>query len=226
MSEGHDFDQTNDDDLEMLEAIRAAFGDDAVGEMDGAASGSSSDEGQLEDLIRDIDEAAMEGAQTAQAKQPKKQVEEESHKFIVVELGETKFGIPMGNVYEIQRVPRITFLPGVPDWVKGVSNLRGNVVSVVNLKLMLGLEEGDSVASSQRLVVTQSLVDEIDSGFVVDRVIGIRCYGKSQIQKPTASINSNIEPYLTGVVDSDSLIALLDIDKLLLSEEFRQFDAA
>lgn len=226
MSEDNSFDQANDDDdLEMLEAIRAAFGDDAVDDVDGASE-ASGDSQALDQLVREIDDAAMQGAQATQAKQPVKQAEEDTHKFIVVELGGTSFGIPMGNVYEIQRVPRVTFLPGVPDWIQGVSNLRGNVVSVVNLKLLLGLEEDGVVATSQRLVVTQSLVDEIDSGFVVDRVIGIRNFGKSQIQKPTASINSNIEPYLTGVVDSESLVALLDIDKLLLSEEFRQFDAA
>jgi len=220
MSDG-DFDPASADDLEMLEAIRAAFGDEALEDV---LPEGFRDNHALDEFVRDFDDAATQCA--TQAKQPAKQLEEETHKFIVVEVGETKIGIPMGNVYEIQRVPRVTFLPGVPEWIQGVSNLRGNIVSVVNLKLLLGFDEDGSVATSQRLVVVLSLVDEIASGFVVDRVIGIRNFRNRQLQKPTATFNSNVEPYLAGVVDSDSLIALLDIDKLLLSDEFRQFDAA
>lgn len=218
------FDPTGDsDDLEMLEAIRAAFGDEAIEDIESGDSPELGDTQLLGKLLEEIDDQAIEGAQSATTQQ--EQVEE-STKFIVVELGSTSFGIPMDNVYEIQRVPRVTLLPGVPAWIQGVSNLRGNVVSVVDLRLLLGLETRETASTAQRLVVTQSLIDDVDSGLIVDRVVGIRSYTKSQVQKPTASINSQIEPYLTGVVDDDTLIALLDIDKLLLSEEFRQFDAA
>ena len=132
----------------------------------------------------------------------------------------------MDNVYEIQRVPRITYLPNVPDWVLGVSNLRGNVVSVVDLRALLGIQCEEPLANNQRLVVTQSLVDEIDSGLLVDRVVGIRSFSTRHIKTPTSSLHPQIERYLTGVVDATDLVVLLDIDKLLLSEEFRQFEAA
>ena len=225
------FDSVGDDDAEMLAAIRAAFGDEAAEEEmedDTSSFDKAGDQDlALEQLVREIDQKAVEGAKASQTSVPVKSTQEEtSLKFIVVEMAGTVFGIPMENVYEIQRVPRVTFLPGVPDWVRGVTNLRGNIVSVVSLQSLLGLEQSDSTSNSQRLVVTQSLVDDVDSGLIVDRVVGIRNFQKSQIQKPTASVNDRIEPYLTGVVDSDQLVALLDIDKLLLSDEFRQFDAA
>lgn len=221
------FDPAGDDDAEMLEAIRAAFGDDAVDEIDntfGIPEDDRQEDKALEKLVRDIDDAAVAGTQSAPSAR-KHADDGDQKKFIVVQMGGTTFGIPMENVYEIQRVPRITFLPGVPNWIRGVTNLRGNIVSVVSLESLLGLESVEHT-TSQRLVVTQSLVDDVDSGLIVDRVIGIRSFRKSQIQMPTASVNGSIEQYLTGVVDADQLVALLDIDKLLLSEEFRQFDAA
>ncbi len=223
MSENNKTTQSESDDLEMLEAIRAAFGEDAVSDI---GDSPESKEKTLEELLAEIDAEAIDGAKTAAAANAPELADEGTLKYIVIRLGATAFGIPMDNVYEIQRVPRVTFLPGVPEWIQGVSNLRGNVVSVVDLRLLLGLEINEAALSSQRLVVSQSLVDDVDSGFIVDQVIGIRNFTKNQIQAPTASINPQIEAYLTGVVDADQLIALLDVDKLLLSEEFRQFDAA
>ena len=155
---------------------------------------------------------------------PNKQVTD-IEKIVVVELGDSVFGIPMVNVHEIQRVPKVTLLPNVPNWVLGVANLRGNILSVVDLRLLLGMAPFDAAPSSRRLVVTQSLVDDVDTGFIVDRVIGIRAVAVQSVAPPTAPVNDQIAPYLTGVVEvDDALVAFLDIDKLMLSEDFRQFE--
>lgn len=210
-------------DDEMLDAIRAAFGDDAVQDLD--MSGTNDDAMSLEQLVDEIDREASANVQASAASR-RKVSNEKTRRYIAVELGKTLFGIPMDNVYEIQRVPQVTSLPGVPEWVQGVCNLRGNVLSVVDLSTLLGLPMSQTPAANQRLVVTQSLVDEVDTGFVVDRVMGIRSFAESTIIAPTAAIDPQIDEYLNGVVESDELFALLDVEKLLLSEQFRQFDAA
>ena len=83
----------------------------------------------------------------------------------------------------------------------------------------------ESAPGGRRLVVTQSLVDDLDSGFIVDRVIGVRSISQRNVLPPTAPVNDQVTPYLSGVVEIDeALVALLDIDKLMLSEDFRQFE--
>ena len=76
------------------------------------------------------------------------------------------------------------------------------------------------------MVLIQSLIDDVATGLVVDRVLGIRGFPTSKISQSSASSsNDMLARYMTGVTDvDDQLVALLDVDKLLLSPEFRLFD--
>lgn len=228
---------SNDDDIEMLAAIKAAFGEEALGmisdESELESNNDPSNEKPLEELIREIDQATLhedeqqQDATSTSSSSANSSNAEDIDKHIVVQIGDITFGIPMGNIHEIQRVPKITFLPGVPDWVLGVTNLRGDVVSVVDLRQLLDLPTSESKVVSRRLVMTHSLVDELATGLIVDRVIGIRNLRQEQVIKTSAPVNAQIARYLTGMVElEERLVTLLDIDKLLLSEDFRQFDAA
>lgn len=213
-----------DEDLEMMEAIKAAFGDDAADLFDGDVTEiAAANQVSLDDLVREID-VATSGAEEAET-QPVSS-DEVIEKHIVVEVSGSTFGIPMGNVHEIQRVPNVTYLPRVPEWVLGVTNLRGNIVSVVDFRQLLDMEETDTPTTSRRLVMVHSLVDEVATGLVVDRVMGIRNLRKSKIAKTTGATDQ-MSRFIRGMIDIEGrLVALLDIDKLLLSEDFRQFDAA
>ena len=236
MSIEENLEQSSDDDLEMLAAIKAAFGEEALGmiseESELDAKQGQSHEKPLEELIREIDEATLKGdeenaEQSAASNFSEASNADDIEKHIVVQIGDITFGIPMGNIHEIQRVPKITFLPGVPDWVLGVTNLRGNVVSVVDLRQLLHLPTSESPVVSRRLVMTHSLVDELATGLIVDRVVGIRNLRQDQVIKTTAPVSDQVANYLTGMIElEEHLVTLLDIDKLLLSEDFRQFDAA
>ena len=148
--------------------------------------------------------------------------------YVAVELGGHRLAVDMQHVLEVQRVPdEVTWLPGVPEWVMGVTNLRGNILSVINFAGLLGLPESDSISRSRRLVVFQSLVDELQTGFVVDRVVGKRSIPASSILKPSAPIESPLSQHMLGMAEEDGgLLAIFDIEKLLLSTDFRQFEAA
>ena len=214
-----------DEDLEMMEAIKAAFGDDAADLFDENAPDTEiASQVSLDDLVREIDSVTA-GTEDVDSQQPVS-TDEVIEKHLVVEVSGSVFGIPMGNVHEIQRVPNITFLPRVPEWVLGVTNLRGNVVSVVDFRQLLEMDETDTPTASRRLVMVHSLVDEVATGLVVDRVMGIRNLRKSKIAKTTGGTDQ-MSRFIRGMIDIEGrLAALLDIDKLLLSEDFRQFDAA
>ena len=216
-----------DEDLEMLEAIKATFGDaaaDLIGE-DASADMFDSQQPSLEELVQEIDSLTVG---TQQAKGPQENTGDQTvEKFIVVEVSGSTVAIPMANVHEIQRLPKITYLPRVPEWVLGVTNLRGSIVSVVDFRQLLDLQPGETTSASQRLVMVDSLVDDVATGLVVDRVLGIRNLRRNKVKTTTTSATDRLTRLMTDMVDVEGrLVALLDIDSLLLSEDFRQFDAA
>lgn len=145
-------------------------------------------------------------------------------KHVLFELDGTQYAIPMENVLELQRLPRITPLPSTPDWLRGVTNLRGEVLSVIDLRSLLGLPTADS-SLSQRLVVVRSTVEEIATGWIVDRMIGVRRLALDDMQpSSTLTIGAAVR-FLSGIVDCEGqLVALMDVNRILSSPEMRQFE--
>jgi len=243
MSDETDF---MDGDDEMLKAIQEAFGDGAIdlladSEEEEALTAQAVAEGSrsvkaleqnpadntLDDLVDSIDQAIVSDEAPTQENRIDDQPDEEAvERFVVVQFGGSTLGIPMDYVNEIQTVQTITPLPCVPQWVLGVTNLRGNVISVVDFSMLFDLERSTSAITSRRMVLIQSLIDDVATGLVVDRVLGIRGFPASKIHQSSASSsNDMLARYMTGVTDvDDQLVALLDVDKLLLSPEFRLFD--
>ncbi len=150
--------------------------------------------------------------------------ESSSVKHVLFVLDDTQYAVPMENVLELQRLPRITPLPGVPDWLRGVTNLRGDVLSVIDLRSMLGLPAVES-STSQRLIVVRSTFEEIVTGWVVDRVIGIRHLATENVQ-PTSTLATGASTnFLNRVVEHDHhQIAVLDVNRVLASPEMREFE--
>ena len=212
-----DLSGTNEGEQEMLDAIAAAFGDDAIELLKDDVAEHASElaaENDLESVVSAIDDshAFTEGHSEDHTESSDTLTE----KYILVRLDETLLAIRMCNVAEIQHVPHHTLLPGVPDWLLGVTNLRGNVVSVVDLGRFLGLSPTDASSSQRRLMVAQSLIDDLETGLIVDSVLGIRRYSPKHAVPPTAPVGDELAPFLTGVIeDEDQIIALFDIDKLL-----------
>lgn len=216
----------NDDDQEMMDAIMAAFGPDAIQSLEERDLETGEGAESLESIVRQIDAQFTDTASdstTDLTTDNTGRVE----RYIVVEIGGAKFGIPMCNILEVQRVPHVTYLPRVPNWVHGVVNIRGTIMSVVDLQTILGMPPSDGPSTANRLIVVQSLLDDIDAGLIVDRVLGIRSVAEVRIESPTGPVSEQITAYLQGVYVTDSdVVCLLDIEKLLLSDVFRQFETA
>ena len=145
-------------------------------------------------------------------------------KHVLFVLDDTPYAVPMQNVLELQRLPKITPLPSVPAWLRGVTNLRGEVLSIVDLRSLLGLPEvAHSV--SQRLIVVRSTQEEIATGWIVDRVIGIRRLTTDDMQSCSSLTTGAAVRFLSGLVDcDDQLVAVLDVNRVLSSPEMRQFE--
>src|SRR5207237_10131449 len=106
-------------------------------------------------------------------------------------------------------------LPNVPDWLLGVTNLRGDVISVVDLHAFLGLPS-DARRDSSRMCVVRAERHELITGLMVDRVDGLASLAGESFGWPTASLEGNIAQYLQGVGEHDQqLLRVLNLDSLL-----------
>ncbi len=145
-------------------------------------------------------------------------------KHVLFVLNETQYAVPMENVLELQRLPRITPLPSVPAWLRGVTNLRGEVLSIVDLRSLLGLPAAET-QGSLRLVVVRSMLEEIATGWIVDHVIGMRRLATEDLQPASTLTTGASARFVSGLVEYDGqLIAILDVNRILSSPEMRQFE--
>ncbi len=132
-------------------------------------------------------------------------------------LSREEYGVDVRLVQEIIRVSEITPVPRAPGFIKGVINLRGRIIPVVDLKLKLNLGQVDAAARQSRIVVVK----------VRDRLVGLLVDGASQVLKvPVSSIEPPPEEvieidanYIRGVAKLDRrLIILMDLPKVLALE--------
>jgi purine-binding chemotaxis protein CheW len=153
---------------------------------------------------------------TAPAREERKTVEATEHLATFFLAGE-EYGVDVRLVQEIIRVSEITQVPRSPGFVKGVINLRGRIVPVVDLKRKLGLGEVDERARPSRIVVAK----------LRDRLVGLLVDGASQVLKvPVATIEGAPEEvvsidanYIRGVAKLEKrLIILMDLGKVLFPE--------
>jgi purine-binding chemotaxis protein CheW len=181
----------------------------------------------LGDLIATIDQEVEEafgaGAMADLAPQvPVGVGGEEQH--VIFSLADTEYAAPITNVTEIGRPLDVTPVPNMPDWVLGVTNLRGDIISVVDMRTFLGMEAA-AQSQASRMLVAQASQEDMTTSLIVDRVSGIRYLAVDRIGAPTAPIEDQVAPYLRGVYEHEEhLLVVLDFDKLLLSAEMRQFE--
>jgi purine-binding chemotaxis protein CheW len=152
----------------------------------------------------------------AAVREERKAVEATEHLATFFLSGE-EYGIDVRLVQEIIRVGEITQVPRAPGFIKGVINLRGRIIPVIDLKRKLGLGEVSEAARQSRIVVVK----------VRDRLVGLLVDGASQVLKvPVASIEAAPEEvveidanYLRGVAKLENrLIILMDLNKVLALE--------
>ncbi|MGH2408527.1 MAG: chemotaxis protein CheW [Candidatus Limnocylindrales bacterium] len=128
-------------------------------------------------------------------------------------LDREEFGIPVTQVREVIRVTEITRVPQVPGHVRGVTNLRGRILPVVEIRSRLGLEAA-VITPAARIVVVEVLGRVL--GLLVDRVSQVTKLPAESVAPPPEEVVSAETDYVTGVARWDSrLIILLDLDKVL-----------
>ena len=144
-------------------------------------------------------------------------------RYVLLSIASAHYAVLEAFVTELERIPKITPVPRVPAWIRGVTNLRGDVISVVDMRVFLGLDPTASHAA--RMLVVRLLMEEFSTGLLVDGVDRIVAVPAEAITPPESSLEGPLAPYLRGMcVIEERLVAVLDLDQLLRSPEIRQFE--
>lgn len=137
--------------------------------------------------------------------------------LVVFSLANEFFGIDIATVQEIVRMQTVTRLPNTPDFMEGVTNLRGKVIPVIDLRKRFGLPRQEHTGATRIIVVE---IHGIIAGMIVDAVQEVLRVPADQIE-PLNEIKSQVSAeYLLGVAKvEDRLIVLLDLNKIWGLEE-------
>lgn len=138
--------------------------------------------------------------------------------FLTFAIARQQYGIDIKSVTEIIGVQKITDLPDLPEFVKGVINLRGKVIPVIDVRIRFGMEER---AYDERTCIVVVKINDTSVGLVVDTVSEVMNIPESNIEPPP-KINKKAEGnrFVQGLakIDEDVKI-ILDTQKLLFEEE-------
>jgi len=134
--------------------------------------------------------------------------------LVIFALGDEQYGVDIDSVESIIRPKSITAVPRAPDFVEGVTNLRGTVLPVVNLHRRFGLPE-QNAGKDTRIIVAESDGNKV--GMMVDAVLEVRRVPEAAIEPPSPLVTTVDSAFITGIakVGDDRLIILLDLEQVL-----------
>jgi chemotaxis signal transduction protein len=145
----------------------------------------------------------------------------EYEQVIVFRLVDGHYAVDLRNMAEVVQNPQITRVPGLPDWVLGVTNLHGEIISVVDLHRFLSLESPASALGALMLVARAG--DQV-IGLMVHEVGTILTFPTEHLISPPFQVQPELVSYLRGAVERDEgFVRLLDCERLLLGSQMQQF---
>ena len=148
-------------------------------------------------------------------------IENKEGKHLIFQLEERGYGIPILTVNEIIGIMDITPIPKAPQFIKGIINLRGKIIPVMDLRLKFGMPEKDYDEQTCIIIVNvryESTIRQI--GVVVDIVSEVVDIPASEIEAPPKYSTHDESDFLNGIGKiKDKVVMLLDIEKVIYSEE-------
>jgi purine-binding chemotaxis protein CheW len=140
------------------------------------------------------------------------------------QVGRETYGVPITSLHEIVRVPEITAVPDAPDYLEGVINLRGKIVSVMDLRKRFGDKQAKLNKQNRILVVEHS--GKL-AGLIVDSASEVLKIASEDVEAPPAAFQEGGLNCVTGLGKvRGRLIVLLDMTKLLAPASLMQESAA
>jgi len=167
--------------------------------------------------VQKLDDSAAEGQKKETTQKAQEMAEEQLVTFL---LDKGEFGIPISQIQEIDRVSQITRVPKAPSFVEGVTNLRGEVIPVINTRKRFDMEV-KPVDDRTRVIIVD--LNGVKTGLLVDSVRENLNLPKKDIAPPPHAIESGVDSrFISGIGKVDNgkrMIVLLNVEKILSSQE-------
>jgi purine-binding chemotaxis protein CheW len=144
-------------------------------------------------------------------------------KYLTFSLGAEEYGIPIGYVIEIVGIQAITEVPELPAYIKGIINLRGKIIPVLDVRLRFKKEFREYNDRTCTIVIE---VGDVAIGLIVDTVSEVLSIPQENVVPPP-KVGSYYQRYIKGIGKVDSSVKLiLDCEKLLNDDELEQISQA
>lgn len=144
-------------------------------------------------------------------------------KFLTFQIEGQDYGIEIGFVIEIVGISKIATVPNMPDFVKGVINLRGNIIPIIDIRSRFKL---NSRPYDDRTCVVVVIIEDITLGMIVDTVSDVLSIPEGNIVPPPKVHKGHGSRFIKGMATvQDDVKILLDINKLLFEEELQEISA-
>lgn len=198
--------------------------DDTGGNVAGRTNGGTSTD-EMVDLgayLTEISARLVTAGSIAMTRpQPIESEPVERMQVLVFALDNARYAVELSHVGEVVRRPNITRVPGLPGWVLGVTNLHGEIISLVDIRLFL--EVGSpSTKHPPDMLVAQT--DDQRIGLMVDDIEVIYAFPVDQVLSPPFKVEPGLVAYLRGAFEhKDGFVRLLDCEQLLLGPKMQQF---
>ena len=144
----------------------------------------------------------------------------EATQYIKIAVGEEFYGVDISVIENIVRMQRITRVPNVAAYIKGVINLRGEIVPIMNLRLKIGLEEIEYTKDTRIIIIKTENYGNI--GLIVDAVKEVVALEEDQLEKlPYDNTEENHFVSAVGKVDN-TLVSVLDLGVVLYDKQSKE----
>lgn len=141
-----------------------------------------------------------------------------TERFLAFSLKTEQYAVPLLKVKEVIAVSIVTPVPHAPSHFKGIMNLRGLVISVIDLRMKFAMETADSASDAAIIILDLS---PLSLGVIVDSIDTVLDVDTADIQD-APDVEDKVGEYITGVIRTEKrLVLLLDIEKALSIEELK-----
>lgn len=145
----------------------------------------------------------------------------EAVQYIKIEMGTEMFGIDISYVDNIVRTQKVTRVPNVASYIKGVINIRGEIIPIMSLRLKMGLEEVEETKDTRFIIIKMEKFGKI--GLIVDAVKEVVALEDDQIERVKVDTSDDITHFVSGVGKVDGvLVSLLDLDLVVMEKSAKE----
>ena len=150
--------------------------------------------------------------------------ETEAKSYLTFKLGEEQFGIHVSQVVNILEMTSITRVPKSPEYMKGVINLRGKVLPVIDARIKFGMEETEYTNNTCIIVMDLEMEEKpINIGTIVDGVLSVVEISENEIEPPPSIGSKFKSEFIYGMAKvEEEFIMLVDMQKVITADEMTE----